>query len=425
LIQANTAWSGELGLVAQGAETRVNPVTTGTQSLYAYGGGGLSMDTAGNYVVVYRSDQTGDFNIYAQRYNAAGVAQGGVIAVNTTTANAQDQPSVDMAADGRFVVSWHSFSQDSAGSYGTYARLYAANGTPVTGELQVNTTTVGNQYSPRVAMDDSGAFVVIFHDESSNAGDLLGQRYNAAGVAQGGNFLINTDTTVAHGFSDISVDGLTGNFVVVWTGTDGGAEGVYGRRFSATGTAFGGVFQINTSVNTFFDAKVSVASDGSFAVAWDADTAGSTNVMARRFAANGTALTGEIVANTYLTGRQYWGDVASAPDGRFVVAWESDLQDGSAGGVYTQVFDASGNKIGAETRVNTTTSAVCCHWLGRQRPRRHARRVHAALLTQRRDRDAHLGSHHHRGRWHCPVHRGAEHRPHRQRDHCREQQRHH
>ena len=64
------------------------------------------MDADGDFVVTWSShgqDGSG-WGVYAQRYNAAGVTQGGEFRVNTTTANTQGSPTVAMDADGDFVV---------------------------------------------------------------------------------------------------------------------------------------------------------------------------------------------------------------------------------------------------------------------------------------------------------------------------------
>jgi hypothetical protein len=63
----------------------------------------------------------------------------------------------------------------------------------------------------------------------------------------------------------------------------------------------------------------------------------------------------EFRVNTYLPHLQYSPSVAALGDGGFVVAWQSDDQDGSSTGIYGQRFSAGGGRIGAEFRVNTTT----------------------------------------------------------------------
>ena len=69
--------------------------------------------------------------------------------VNLTTASSQDtnaenrgsQQAVTMDADGNYTVTWTSNGQDGGGK-GVYARRFAYDGTALTGEIQVNATTI-------------------------------------------------------------------------------------------------------------------------------------------------------------------------------------------------------------------------------------------------------------------------------------------
>src|SRR6267378_942596 len=98
------------------------------------------MDAAGGFVIAWQSNiQDGSsYGIYAQRYNASGVPQGGEFPVNSYTTGAQVKPSVGMDAAGGFVIAWQSDGQDGS-SYGVYAQRYNASGVPQGGEFPVNT----------------------------------------------------------------------------------------------------------------------------------------------------------------------------------------------------------------------------------------------------------------------------------------------
>jgi hypothetical protein len=60
--------------------------------------------------------------------------------------------------------------------------------------------------------------------------------------------------------------------------------------------------------------------------------------------------------NSYTTSWQAWPSIASDAAGDFVVAWQSNGQDGSGYGIFGQRHDASGARRGAEFQVNSTTS---------------------------------------------------------------------
>ena len=65
-----------------------------------------------------------------------------------TPSSTQSHPAVAMDADGDFVVAWQSYVQDGS-SYGIFARRFNAAGVAQGGEFQVNTYTTGNQYATR------------------------------------------------------------------------------------------------------------------------------------------------------------------------------------------------------------------------------------------------------------------------------------
>jgi hypothetical protein len=98
-------------------------------------------------------------------------------------------------------------------------------------------------------MDADGDFVVTWHSSGQDGSSLgiYGQRYNAAGVAQGGEFRVNTYTTSFQTFSAIAMD-ADGDFVVTWQsyGQDGSNYGIYGQRYNAAGVAQGTEFRVNS-----------------------------------------------------------------------------------------------------------------------------------------------------------------------------------
>jgi hypothetical protein len=71
---------------------------------------------------------------------------------------------------------------------------------------------------------------------------------------------------------------------------------------------------------------------------------------------DGSPLVSELRVSSYIAGCQQSPAVAFAPDGSFVVVWQSEGQDGDGWGVYAQRFDRNGSFSGPEVRVNATTA---------------------------------------------------------------------
>src|SRR5688500_9704819 len=97
--------------------------------------------------------------------------------------------------------------------------------------------------------------------------------------------------------------------------------------------------------------------DGGWIVTWTT-VQGVTGLEIRqqRFAANGLAVGSESIVNTFNEGSQDSPSVTSLTDGGWLVTWTSDGQDGSGSGVYQQRYSKGGEKVEAETRVNTFTN---------------------------------------------------------------------
>lgn len=245
--------------IAQGAEFQINRTTFSNQRAAS-----VAMDADGDFVVTWESygqDGSGT-GVYAQRYNAVGTPQGNELRVNVSTADNQSSTSVAMDASGNFVISWISENQDGSGS-GIYAQRFNAIGVAQGSEFRVNTFTMGEQVEPAVSMNAAGEFVIAWHGSGSGGSgdDIYAQHFDAMGVAQGTEFQVNTVTIDQQRFAEVAMD-IAGNFVVTWEshGQDGDDYGIYARRFSSTGVPEGAEFLVN-STTTGIQRSASIAID--------------------------------------------------------------------------------------------------------------------------------------------------------------------
>jgi hypothetical protein len=344
-------------LPATGAEFRVNTYTTNSQQLPV-----IAIDGDGDFVVSWASSgQDGSgFGIYAQRYGATGTAQGNEFRVNTFTTGDQTEPVVAIDADGDFVVAWTSVSQDGAGT-GIFAQRFDAAGTPVGTEFRVNTSTSADQLRPAVAIDPDGNFFIVWDSnlQDGSGYGVYAQRYNLFGVPQGAEFAVNTFTTSDQRRPTVAADAV-GNFVIAWNSNqDGSGHGIYAQRYNRAGATQGTEFRINThttSNQTFPSAAMDASGD--FVVAWQSDNQDGSDygVYAKRFNAAGVAQGAEFRVNSYTTGSQNSAAAAIDAGGDFLITWSSANQDGSSSGVYAQAIGAAGVPAGAEFRVNAQTT---------------------------------------------------------------------
>jgi len=225
-------------------------------------------------------------------------------------------------------------------------------------EFQVNTYTTGNQHFSSVESLKDGNFVVTWDGAGQGEGwGVFGQLSDGNGSKIGSEFQVNTYTTGNQHFS--SAESLKdGNFVVTWDGAgQGEGWGVFGQLFNANGSRVGSEFQVNTY--TANDQKLpSVASlnNGNFVVSWEShgqDYGSGVGVFGQLFDESGSKVGSEFQVNNYTQNHQGNPSVTGLDTGNFVVTWYSKFQDGSTVSAFGQLFNESGNKIRSEFRINT------------------------------------------------------------------------
>jgi hypothetical protein len=295
------------------------------------------------------------WGVFAQRYNADGSAAGSSFLVNTTTESSQYHGAV-VSYDGGFAVVWSSDSYVAGGNgHDIYLTRYDNAGTVQgTPEQRVSVTPgtsdaqPGGQDLPRIAAHANGDLVIVWRDNSGNDGSgwgVFGRTYSAAG-GFGDTFQVNTTTTGTQYNPDVATL-ADGGFVVVWedhNGLDGSSYATFAQRYDSNGAAAGDAFVVNENTNgAQYQAKVSGLATGGFVVAFYNDTGDYWgDVYLREFDASGQPVDGDRRVNGGTAG-VYRGDsapaIADLGNGNFVVAWQADNNsDGSGSGIYQRVF---------------------------------------------------------------------------------------
>ena len=278
------------------------------------------------------------------------------IPVNVFTDGSQVYPSVAMDAAGNFVVTWQSDFQDGDGS-GIFARRFDALGKPLDAlDIPVNVFTDNDQYLPSVAMDAAGNFVVTWESDGQD-GDgygIFARRFDALGKPLDAlDIPVNVFTDNYQWSPSVAMD-AAGNFVVTWESyfQDGDGSGIFARRFDALGNPLDA---LDIPVNVFtdndqYDPSVAMDAAGNFVVTWESycQDGDSSGIFARRFDALGNPLDAlDIPVNVFTDNDQSGPSVAMDAAGNFVVTWDSYGQDGDSYGIFARRFDALGNPLDA------------------------------------------------------------------------------
>ncbi|MCP4659763.1 MAG: hypothetical protein GY856_30540 [bacterium] len=337
-----------------GAEFQVNSYTTSGQLTPD-----VSAHSDGSFVVVWKGvGATDTSGIQGQRYAAGGAALGGEFQINSYTTGAQYWTAVDHGPDGSFVVVWWSDGSDGSDQDGgsVQGQRFASGGTPVGGQFQVNTLTTRSQGAPDVAVMPNGDFVVVWVHSFDYRPDIAAQRFASDGTALGGELMVNTTTTGTQRSPAVAT-WANGDFVVVWHSHMGDASStldVMAQRFASDGTALGSEFRVHdTTTGTQAWPKVTTLANGQFVVVWSDKPATTTHIAARRFASDGTALGSEFRVNA--VDPVDHPVITAVGRSSFVVAWYAS--NSNAGGdpfdVRMRRFDSAGTAVTTDFQINT------------------------------------------------------------------------
>ena len=248
--------------------------------------------------------------------------------VNQYNQHDQTSPAVAMNAGGDFVVAWRSNVNDGRGG-GVYVRRYRADGSPASDEFKVNITEVDvDSWTPAVAMNPSGGFVVVWVAARNGDSDIVARMFDAQGSATTEELPVSLSPDAAQSSPAISMNS-SGSFVVVWAGLYGdsvhGRSYISGRIFNPDGSPKTDEFRVNGLAQENWP-DVAMDDQNRFVVSWIrmGDTYNrpyGEYVMFRRFQADGSPADEAVFLTADLNSRWYGPAVAADHDGAFVITW--------------------------------------------------------------------------------------------------------
>jgi hypothetical protein len=235
-----------------------------------------------------------------------------------------------------------------------------ASAQPLGPAFRVNTTTAGTDQHPAVHVHAaSEGFVVVWTGLDGGGNGILGQRFSSAGVKLGGEFRVNATTSGSQFFPAIAGDAL-GRFVVVWESSPtAGESDIFGQRFGSAGEPLGPEFRVSSGIGEGLHPGIAMTPDGRFAVVFREEDGAGTGIFARIYSALGAPEAAAFRVNSYVTGSQVRPVVAGDAGGRFIVAWvDISSRDGDGEGVYARRVSWSGVPIHEDFQASSPTTGV-------------------------------------------------------------------
>jgi Ca2+-binding RTX toxin-like protein len=360
-------------------ETRVNMAVAGRDEI-----GFSSAPLAdGGWVVTYRS-ATDTSLVWQQAFYADGSRRGSEVQLPATESNVAGLPSIRNLADGKWMTSWYEGSSPT--NRDLHYQIFNSDGTPGEKAL-ITTSTEGDQVRVASLSLANGGFMALWRGGGTQTGQeddrgLFYQRFDANGVKIGGETRINAtadgveqgiqNTVIPYFAYRLTPDGryVTDKYVVTWKGIgdQSGQEDADGGLFfqlidAATGLKVGSETRVTTTTEGSAPSEydyASLAHSDRFVFVWGGNGTqpgqqDDSGVFMQVFDRNGARIGSETRVNTTVDGKQGQPLVRELSNGSWVVVWQGPDAEGSDG-LYMQAFDRNGSRVGDEIRINSSTA---------------------------------------------------------------------
>lgn len=309
----------------------------------------LAVDGSGGAIITWYDNRDGNYDIYAQRINAAGTVQWTTdgVAVCAVAGNQNAQQIISDGAGGAMIV----WSDGRVG--GPDADIYAQH-VNATGTLLWNaggaivSTASSLQNGPQLVTDGAGGIIVAWEDwRNFSQTDIYAQRILSTGSTawSSNGVVISSDGSFGHQYNTKMVSDGSGGAIICWldnrnagTNTD-----IYSQKVSATGiaqwTANG--IPVCAASSIQFSQQIITDGFGGAVITWEDRRAG-RDIYAQRINTTGTiqwTANGIVICNASNT-QQEPQLIADTP-GNSIFIW-TDLRNGSED-IYAQGINATGS----------------------------------------------------------------------------------
>lgn len=290
----------------------------------------LAMVADGRFVVAYerRATDGSEQHVEFRRFDANAVAQGAEVLPGPAASVDESAPDVGLADDGRVAVAWRNI-EDVAGTntWRLRYRAYGADGDPRFDERDASSEELYDQAAPSLAMAPDGRFVLTWERRFTfvTTREVPARRFGADGEPAGAVFSVFSGAVggnSGNGWPAAGV-GSSGAFLVAWQGaTDAFDAGISARLLTEGGIAAGDPFRADEPDALGLRPSVAMDDDGTLFAAYECYNGCQQQVAyLREYAPGGTPRGKGVVVGEAISDGRIFPEVATDRKGRVVVAW--------------------------------------------------------------------------------------------------------
>jgi hypothetical protein len=304
-------------------------------------------------IIVWADKRGGEWDIYAQRINAAGVVQwteNGVAIC--TAANSQFDPKLVSDGEGGAIITWYD-SRNGDTNPDIYSQRISAAGVVQWTANGVAICTASNfQWQQVITIDGAGGAIIAWQDDRNGGTSLnfeiYSQRISAAGVVEWNANGVAICTAINNQLSPVITSDSTNGAIIAWYDYRNGTTNsdIYSQRISLAGAVQWTANGVAVCTASNFQILGSISSDGASGaiIAWHDKRNGAPNsdIYCQRISAEGVvqwAANG--VAICISPNNQEWAVIISDGTNGAIIAWY-DRRSGTNQDIYAQRINGSG-----------------------------------------------------------------------------------
>ncbi|MBU1627919.1 hypothetical protein KKB18_11165, partial [bacterium] len=305
----------------------------------------VAMDDNGNFVIAWEGYSN---TIFARRFDNQAKPIGDDFQVGDG-----NSPSIAMNGSGEFIIAWYNTLYMRTQRYEIYARQFNQDGSPKGPEFMVSADSPGvTQRFPSCGIDSNGSFVIVWKEDNESNDKIYVKKYDSGGNLLK-SFQVDTSDVEFVNYPKVAMN-ESGNFVITWAGYKEDREydwDIYVQRYDSLAEPVEREFRVNTDSKGWQNFPAVAMNDmGMLVIVWQGD-----QIYAQLFDSTGVRSGDEFLVNSEVKHDKQYPSVAIDNEGKFIIAWET-LENNSSSGpinVYAQRFDKSGERLWIESKLVT------------------------------------------------------------------------
>lgn len=238
----------------------------------------IAVDDSNNAVAIWRQYDGTRFDIYSNRYSAAGNSWGAATLIESGDGEGLD-PKLAVDGSGNAVAVWY---QNDGDQLSIYANRYSMARNSWSSAELIELQTQGPAFFPEVAVDTEGNALVVWYQSDGVQTDIWANRYDVeTGSWQDAELL--DEGRAGNATSPKLATDAQGNAVCVWLQREGEVEDVWAAQYDAITQTWGAGTVIEGEANTAGPPNIAVDDSGNAIAVWHQSDGIRDNIWASRY----------------------------------------------------------------------------------------------------------------------------------------------